>query len=133
MGALASTPVEMRQVFDLSVRIAGDTPSFGSMRKFHGTEVTKISPAGLTFLLCFGIATVFVIAANLRLDSMAKEVIPRLPSNHRLRDRRNLYEIQKLHATMYPDSPKRWQMWTLAITGFLFAFGGFVAASVLPH
>jgi hypothetical protein len=44
-----------------------------------------------------------------------------------------MYELLRLHTQMYTDSPKRWQMWTLALTGFVFLFGGFFAASVLPH
>ncbi len=105
------------------------------MRKLHGKEDTKISAAGLTFVFCFVVAVSFVIAANLRLYSMAKEVNPRLPKDSHISvwDRWRMYELLRLHTQMYPDSHKRWQMWTLALTGFVFLFAGFFAVSVLPH
>jgi hypothetical protein len=42
-----------------------------------------------------------------------------------------LFQILRLHADLYPDSPKRKQMWAFALTGFVFLFGGFVVAVIL--
>ena len=41
--------------------------------------------------------------------------------------------VLRLHAEMFPDSPKRRQMWILVLFGFAFGFGGFIASWFLPH
>jgi hypothetical protein len=66
---------------------------------------------------------------------MAKEVNERLPEKAKIDVwmRHKMYEVLRLHAEMFPASPKRWQMWTLALCGFAFLFGGFFAASFLPR
>ena len=80
------------------------------------------------------VAMCLVAAANERFHSMTDEVNQHLAKNARIRATRwNVYHILGLHAEMYPNSPKRWQMWTLALTGFAFLFGGFFASSALPH
>jgi hypothetical protein len=94
-----------------------------------------MSAAAWSFVVCFLIAVSLVIAANLRINSMCEDVNPRLPMNAQISvwDRSKMYELLRLHAEMYPDSPKRWQMWTLALTGFAFGFGGFFASWAFPH
>jgi hypothetical protein len=80
----------------------------------------------------------FVIAANMRFYSMSEEVNRRLPEKAKI----NLFgfgaswkmdEVLRLHAEMYPESPKRRQMWTLAVLGAVFLFGGFFASWVVPR
>jgi hypothetical protein len=86
-------------------------------------------------MLSFLVALLFVIAANVWFYSMANEVNKRLPKNAQIDAgmRHNMYEVLRLHAEMYPESSKRWQMWTLALTGFALMFGGFFASWVLPR
>jgi hypothetical protein len=94
-----------------------------------------ISEVALSLVLCFLIAVSFVIAANLRILSMCEDVNQRLPTNAQISvwDRSRMYELLRLHAEMYPESPKRWQMWTLALTGFAFLFGSLFASWALPR
>jgi hypothetical protein len=93
-----------------------------------------MSPAALTFVLCFLVAVSLVFAANMRIDSMCEDVNQRLPANAQISvwDRSKMFELLRLHAEMHPESPKRWQMCTLALTGFAFGFGGFIASWILP-
>jgi hypothetical protein len=95
----------------------------------------QISASTLTFLLSFLVAMSFVIAANVWFYSMANEVNDRLPPKAQIDGgmRHNMYEILRLHAEMYPESPKRWQMWTMVLSGFALMFGGFFASGVLPR
>ena len=73
-------------------------------------------------------------AANERFYSMTDEVNQRLPKNAQIRVTRwNVNHILGLHAGMYPNSPKRWQYWTLVFFGAVFGFGGFIASGFLPH
>jgi hypothetical protein len=85
--------------------------------------------------LSFLVALLFVVAANVWFYSMANEVNKRLPKNAQIDVgmRHNMYEVLRMHAEMYPESPKRWQMWTIALTGFALMFGGFFASTVLPR
>jgi len=42
-----------------------------------------------------------------------------------------MWKILSLHAEMFPENPKRRQMWVLGLSGFVFGFGGFVASFTL--
>lgn len=94
-----------------------------------------MSAVAWAFILCFLIAISLVLAANIRIHSMCDDVNQRLPTNAQISvwDRSKMYELLRIHAEMYPKSPKRWQMWTLALTGFAFLFGGFFATWAFPH
>jgi hypothetical protein len=102
------------------------------------TETTRISASALTFVLCFLVAMCLVIAANIRVFSIYEELNQRLPRNAQFSmigfgARWKFFDVLRLHAEMFPDSPKRRQMWTLALTGFAFAFGGFFASWILAR
>ncbi len=103
--------------------------------EFLAVEGLQISPSALTFVLSFLIALSLAMAANLWIHSMCKEVNQRLPEHARIDiwDRSKMFEILGRHSEMYPDSPKRWQMWTLFLSGAVFLFGGFVASWCMPH
>jgi hypothetical protein len=105
------------------------------MRELLAIGGLQISVVALSLVLCFSVAVSLVIAANVWVASMCKEVNQRLPRNAQIDfwDRWKMYEILNLHAQMYPDSPKRWQMWTLALSGFAIGFGGFFASWMLPR
>ena len=111
------------------------------MGELFEMEGTKISAAGLTFGLSFLIAVFLVIAGNMRISSMAGEINRRLPEDAQIdvyagrwyKGEPKLNVILRLHAEMYPNSPKRWQMWILVLLGFAFGFGGFIASWVLPR
>jgi hypothetical protein len=66
---------------------------------------------------------------------MLKEVNPRLSKDAQIDiwDRSKFFEILLLHAEMFPESPERWQMWTLFLMGTAFLFGGFLTSLVLPR
>lgn len=130
----SSVPVT-RELLCGNFRVRGDTLGIrltcehGSLRRF------TMSAAALTFVLSFLVAVSLVIAANIRIHSMCGDVNQRLPKNAQISlwDRSKMYEVLRLHAQMYPGSPKRWQMWTLAVTGFAFLFGGFFASLAFPR
>ncbi len=89
-------------------------------------------------MLCFLAAMSFVIAANMRIYSMSEEVNRRLPEKAKINlfgfgANWKMYEVLRLHAEMYPESPKRGQMWALVVLGAVFLFGGFFASWVLPR
>ncbi len=67
---------------------------------------------------------------------MSEEVNQRLPENAKISllgfgANWRMYEVLSLHAEMYPESPKRLQMWTLVAFGAAFLFRGFFASWVL--
>ena len=87
-------------------------------------------------VLSFLVALSFVMAANVRFYSMAKEVNQRLPKDAQINVwgwQHEREDVLRLHAEMYPESPKRWQMWTLMLSACVFGFGGFVTSWFLPH
>jgi hypothetical protein len=105
------------------------------MRESLATRGTHISASALTFVLSFLAALSFAIAANMRIHSMCREVNLRLANDRQISlsgTRWKMYEVLRLHAEMYPESPKRWQMWTLAALAAVFLFGGFFGSSLLP-
>jgi hypothetical protein len=72
------------------------------------TEVTKISASVLTFVLWLSLAVCFVIAANIWVYAISETVNRRLPKNAQISVHwgpRKMYEVLRLHAEMYPDSP----------------------------
>jgi hypothetical protein len=106
------------------------------VRELRAIEVGEISISAWTFILCFLVATALVIAANVWIYSMLEEVNRRLPKTAQIEMsglRWKMYEVLRLHAEMYPESPKRWQMWTMALSGFALMFGGFFASWILPR
>jgi hypothetical protein len=89
-------------------------------------------------MLCFLVAVCLVMIANMRVFSIYEQVNERLPKDARFDAvgfgaREKFFEVLRLHAEMFPDSPKRWQMWTLMLSGFAFGFGGFYASWILPR
>jgi hypothetical protein len=84
-------------------------------------------------MLSFVVAISLTAAANARLFSMLDEVNRQLPKEARIDSLIgwNTYKVLGLHAEMYPESKKRWQMWALVLSGFAFLFGGFFASWVL--
>jgi hypothetical protein len=79
-----------------------------------------------------------VAAAKMPVFSIYKEVNRRLPKDAQFNvtgfgARQKLFEVLRLYAELYPESPKRWQTWILALFGFALLFGGFVASWFLPH
>ncbi len=113
----------------------GSTTSYRLLERIARNGGPQISPSALTFVLSFLVALSLVMAANIWIYSMWKEVNPRLPKDAQIDiwDRSKLFEILRLHAEMYPASPKRWQMWTLFLSGAIFGFGGFIASGFMPH
>jgi hypothetical protein len=109
------------------------------MGELFATEATKISASALTFIMSFLVAMVLVTAANMRFYSMGEEVNRRLPENAKIDlfgfgANWRMYKVLRLHAEMYPESPKRWQAWTLVAFAAVFLFGGFFLASwVVPR
>ena len=104
------------------------------MREWARKEVAKISASAWTFLFCFLAAVTLVIASNIWLYWMLEEVNRRLPKDAQidgLTIRWKMYKVLRLHAEMYPKSPRRWQMWALPLTGFALMFGGFIASAIL--
>ena len=97
------------------------------------TEDTEIPASGWAFVLCFLVAITLVIAANIWLYWMLEEVNRRLPKEAKIEfvGRWKMYKVLSLHSEMFPKIPKRWQMWTLALIGFAFLFGGFFASAIL--
>jgi hypothetical protein len=118
-----------------NVRFAGYSPAIGWHERIVRSRGSQISASALTFVLSFLVALSFVIAANIWFYSMGKEVNKRLPKDAQidLWMRHKMYEVLRLHAEMYPESPKRWQAWTLFLFGAAFLFGGFVASWFLPR
>jgi hypothetical protein len=105
------------------------------VRELTPKEGTKISASAWTFALSFLVAIALVIASNIWLDRMLEEVNQRLPREEEIEfvGRWNMYKVLSLHSEMYPDSPKRRQMWALCLLAAAFGFGGFVASWFLPH
>ena len=106
------------------------------MREFVRYRGPQISASGLMFVFSFLVALSFMMAANMRFYSMAKEVNQRLPRDAQINVwgwRHERDDVLRLHAEMYPTSPKRWQFWTLFFFGAVFGFGGFIASWFLPH
>jgi hypothetical protein len=78
------------------------------------------------------------MAANMRIYSIWEEVNRQLPKEAQidmfgLTSRWHMWKVLSLHAEMYPESPKRRQMWVLIGLGFVFLFGGFVASIALSR
>ena len=124
------------QAFVSMGRVSGDSTAYRRVRKSSAVEGTWISPSALTFVLCFLIAFSLVMAANILAFLIYQEVNRRLPRDAQfsvIGARWKLFEVVDLHGQMFPDSPKRWQMWTLAMSGFAFAFGAFFALWILPR
>ena len=114
---------------------SGDRTAIGPHERIARNGGPQISASGLTFGLSFVAALCFVIAANRWFYAIAKEVNERLPKDAQVDAwmRHKMYEVLRLHAEMYPESPKRWHMWTLALCGFALMFGGFIASWFLPR
>jgi hypothetical protein len=99
--------------------------------RISATEVTKIPASAWVFVSSFVVGITLVITANIWIYSMLEEVNRRLSKEAQISElwiRWNMYKILGLHAEMYPKSPKRWQMWTLSLSGFALMFGGFLAS-----
>jgi hypothetical protein len=101
------------------------------MGELFAPEVSTIPATALIFLLCFAIAVALVIAANTRVSSIFEEVNQRLPDNAQINlwgfgAQWRLFEVLRLHSEMYPNSPKRQQMWILTLSGYAIGFGAFI-------
>jgi hypothetical protein len=86
---------------------------------------SAISASALMLVLSFLVALSFVMAANVRFYSMAKEVNQRLPKGAQINVwgwRHEREDVLRLHAEMYPESPKRWQMWALILSACVSGF-----------
>jgi hypothetical protein len=77
----------------------------------------------LIFVLCFLAMLCLIAAANERISTILEEVNQRLPKDGQidfggLGARWRTFEVLRLHSQMYPESPKRRQMWVLIVAGF---------------
>jgi hypothetical protein len=84
-------------------------------------------------MLSFLAALSLVVAASMRTFSICREVNQRLAKYAQIDawDRAKFFDILRLHGEMYPESPKRWQMWTLFLFGAALGFAAFFAL-ILP-
>ena len=85
--------------------------------------------------MSFLVAITLVIASNVWLNSILEEVNRKLPKEARVEfvSRWKMHKVLRLHSEIYPESPRRRQMWALALTGFALMFGGFIASIFLGH
>jgi len=95
-----------------------------------------VSASGWVFVSSFLIAMALVMAANMRIYLIWDVVNRQLPLKAQIDkfgfgSNWRMWKILSLHAEMYAESPKRRQMWTLVLAGFVFGFGGFVASFTL--
>ena len=71
-----------------------------------------------------------MIAANLTCYAILVEVNQRRPPDEQIREfflGTRLFSVLSLHSEIYPDSPKRRRMWSLALSAVTLGFCGFAA------
>ncbi len=94
----------------------------------------KLSLPSLVFIASFSVAISLIIMANMWSYAILGEVNGRRSKEDQIGMfwiSLKMGQILRLHAQLYPDSPKRKQMWAFAFTGFAFLFGGALAFVVL--
>jgi len=94
----------------------------------------KIPSPTWVFIASSSIAITLIIAANVWCFMILGEVNGRRPEQDQIsiwQLRWRLYQVLRLHSELYPDSPKRKQMWALVLLGALFLFGGFWLTAIL--
>jgi hypothetical protein len=106
--------------------------------EYSAAEVKAILASALIFAVCVPIGASLVIAANGQASSIYREVNSQLPEDAQFNQwdwgaRPKSFEVLRLHSKMYPESPKRWQMWALSLSGYAIGLGVFVALCALSR
>jgi hypothetical protein len=94
----------------------------------------KTSTSLWVFVASFSLAISLIIAANMWCFTILGEVNGRRLEKDQIgiwELRWRLYQVLRLHAELFPESPKRMQMWMMVAVGAVFLFGGFFVAALL--
>jgi hypothetical protein len=94
----------------------------------------KIPSSTLFFIGSLTAAVTSIIAANMWCFTILSEVNGKQSEKDRIslwELRGKLYHVLRVHAELYPHSPKRRQMWALVAMGAVFLFGGFLLTAML--